>query len=71
MTSQQFHNGVPQNSPKLFLDALVKLRKETIILVTSVYLPVRQALSLSALKQLGFHWADFHKILCLRLFENQ
>jgi hypothetical protein len=54
-----------------FLDDFAKLRKAAISFVMfscpSVYLYV----SLYVLvEQLGFHWADFHEILCLRIAEK-
>jgi hypothetical protein len=46
-----------------FLGAFAYFRKATISVVMSVRLSVR-------MKQLGFHWTDFHGIWYLRIFRN-
>ena len=48
------------NTKLTFLCAFTKLRKR---LVDSLFLSV-------CIEQLGYHWADFHKILCLRTFRK-
>ena len=54
-----------------FLDDFAKLRKAAVSFVMSVRPSVYLYVSLHVLvEQLGFHWADFHEILCLRIAEK-
>ena len=53
--------------PIKFLDAFVKLRKETNSFVMIVWPSV---CLFFRLEQLGSHWTDFHEIWYLRIFKN-
>jgi hypothetical protein len=60
-----------QAAISLFLRALAKLRKATIIFVLTACLSVRLYARLSVrTEQLGSHWTHFYEILYLSIFRK-